>query len=600
LGNLSIRTKLLALFFIATFATLAIIGMSIYSSLELTDMEVAQAQNLMLEGQQEKIKVATDSMAVALSTAVADEPDEQGKIEIFRKMIKEVFFEEDSSGYYFIYRDTTNVAHPVKPALHGKDLNNLKGKDGVYSVRELARVAKSGGGFVHFTWDKPGKDSPMPKLGYSTMIPGTRYWIGTGVYVDNIEDKAADIRQEMVDENNRNILFQVGAAAVLFLLLLLPMSLVISRNIINPILKTKIAAQKIASGDLDVMLVAENRDEIGELQQALSVMAESLRANIDEMTRKEQETARKAEEAQRASEEACSANDTAEAKTAELLEAAEQLDRVVDSVTAASEHLMLQIEQSSVGAEEQAKRVDETATAMEEMNATVLGVAHNAASAAEAVDKTQTMAEQGADVVNRAVVGIEEIAGQSKTLMDDMSQLGTQAEGIGQILNVINDIADQTNLLALNAAIEAARAGEAGRGFAVVADEVRKLAEKTMAATSDVANAIKSIQDGTRKNIDNTIKSVDTISQVTELATASGESLREIVSLVSDATMQVQSIAAAAEQQSAASEEISRSIVDINEISGETSKAMTSSRQVVSDLTDQIRTLSALTERMKA
>jgi len=600
LGNLSIRTKLLALFFIATFATLAIIGMSIYSSLELTDMEVAQAQDLMLEGQQEKIKVATDSMAVALSTAVADEPDEQGKIEIFRKMIKEVFFEEDSSGYYFIYRDTTNVAHPVKPALHGKDLNNLKGKDGVYSVRELARVAKSGGGFVHFTWDKPGKDSPMPKLGYSTMIPGTRYWIGTGVYVDNIEDKAADIRQEMVDENNRNILFQVGAAAVLFLLLLLPMSLVISRNIINPILKTKIAAQKIASGDLDVMLVAENRDEIGELQQALSVMAESLRANIDEMTRKEQETARKAEEAQRASEEACSANDTAEAKTAELLEAAEQLDRVVDSVTAASEHLMLQIEQSSVGAEEQAKRVDETATAMEEMNATVLGVAHNAASAAEAVDKTQTMAEQGADVVNRAVVGIEEIAGQSKTLMDDMSQLGTQAEGIGQILNVINDIADQTNLLALNAAIEAARAGEAGRGFAVVADEVRKLAEKTMAATSDVANAIKSIQDGTRKNIDNTIKSVDTISQVTELATASGESLREIVSLVSDATMQVQSIAAAAEQQSAASEEISRSIVDINEISGETSKAMTSSRQVVSDLTDQIRTLSALTERMKA
>ncbi|CCH49495.1 methyl-accepting chemotaxis protein [Pseudodesulfovibrio piezophilus] len=600
MGNLSIRTKLLALFFIATFATLAIIGMSIYSSLELTDMEVAQAQDLMLEGQQEKIKVATDSMAVALSTAVADEPDEQGKIEIFRKMIKEVFFEEDSSGYYFIYRDTTNVAHPVKPALHGKDLNNLKGKDGVYSVRELARVAKSGGGFVHFTWDKPGKDSPMPKLGYSTMIPGTRYWIGTGVYVDNIEDKAADIRQEMVNENNRNILFQVGAAAVLFLLLLLPMSLVISRNIINPILKTKIAAQKIASGDLDVMLVAENRDEIGELQQALSVMAESLRANIDEMTRKEQETARKAEEAQRASEEACSANDTAEAKTAELLEAAEQLDRVVDSVTAASEHLMLQIEQSSVGAEEQAKRVDETATAMEEMNATVLGVAHNAASAAEAVDKTQTMAEQGADVVNRAVVGIEEIAGQSKTLMDDMSQLGTQAEGIGQILNVINDIADQTNLLALNAAIEAARAGEAGRGFAVVADEVRKLAEKTMAATSDVANAIKSIQDGTRKNIDNTIKSVDTISQVTELATASGESLREIVSLVSDATMQVQSIAAAAEQQSAASEEISRSIVDINEISGETSKAMTSSRQVVSDLTDQIRTLSALTERMKA
>lgn len=599
MGNFSIRTKLLILICVATFATLAIIGVSIYSSFELTNMEVAQAQELMLQGQQEKIKVATDSVAQALSKAVADAPDEQAKITIFREVIKDAFFEDDSSGYYFIYQGTTNVAHPVKPGLHGKDLNNLKGKDGVFSVRELARVANSGGGFVNFTWDKPGKDSPMPKLGYATKIPGTRYWIGTGVYVDNIEDKAMEIRQEMMEKNYEHIMLQGGVAVLLFLLLLLPMSLVVSRNIINPILKTREAAQKIASGDLDVVIISRTTDEIGELQQALAIMAESLRDNIATMLSKEQEAARKAEDAEHASREASAANDRAEAKTAELLKAAEQLDRVVDAVTAGAEDLMAQIEQSGVGADEQAKRVDETATSMEEMNATVLGVAQNAASAAGAVNKTQTMAQEGAEVVNRAVDGIAEIANQSSLLMADMTQLGTQAEGIGKILNVIDDIADQTNLLALNAAIEAARAGEAGRGFAVVADEVRKLAEKTMAATNDVATAINSIQEGTRKNIDSTVKSVDTIAKVTEMANASGESLRQIVALVSDATMQVQSIAAAAEQQSAASDEISRSIVDISEISGDTSKAMATSRRVVANLTDEIRTLNKLTEQMK-
>ena len=154
--------------------------------------------------------------------------------------------------------------------------------------------------------------------------------------------------------------------------------------------------------------------------------------------------------------------------------------------------------------------------------------------------------EKVADIVYQAVDGIESIADQSEKLMSDMSYLGEQAEGIGDIINVINDIADQTNLLALNAAIEAARAGEAGRGFAVVADEVRKLAEKTMSATNDVASAVKVIQDEAHKNINNTVESVDKISHVTKMANEAGESLKEIVLLVTDVSAEVQSIATAA------------------------------------------------------
>ncbi|ACS81425.1 methyl-accepting chemotaxis protein [Maridesulfovibrio salexigens] len=597
--KLSIRGKLAVLFCIAIFTSLITIGLSAYSSYELTELEAQKAQEIMLDGQKEKLKSAVSSMAAALSGAVANLGDEQEQLKLMRTMIKDAFYEDDSSGYYFIYKDTVNVAHPVKPSLHGKDLDNLVGKDGIYSVRELARAARNGGDFVHFTWDKPGYDKPMPKLGYAAMIPGTDFWIGTGVYIDNIKRQAALIRTEMEEQNFTAILIQSGISAGLLLLILLPAGIIMGKGIIKPIIEIKEEARKIASGNFDTNLTVTSKDEIGELQVALSEMADSLQENITEITRKEQEAAYKAEEALRASAEAKAANDLAETKAAELLEAAIQLDNVVDSVSAASENLMVQIEQSSAGATEQASRVEETASAMEEMNATVMEVARNAASAAEDVDKARNMAEEGAKVVFRAVGGIETVSTQSKVLMEDMTTLGNQAEGIGEVINVINDIADQTNLLALNAAIEAARAGEAGRGFAVVADEVRKLAEKTMAATNDVSNAVKSIQDEARKNIDNTVKSVETITEVTELATASGESLREIVTLVNAATAQVQSIATAADQQSAASDEINRSITGISEISIETSDAMTLSRNVVSDLSVQIKTLNSMTERMK-
>lgn len=599
MNNLSIRSKLAVLFCIAILASLITISISVYSSYTLTDKEALKAQEIMLDAHKDKIKVAVTTMAEALGSAASGISNEDEKVELFREMIKNAFFEEDSSGYYFIYRGTVNAAHPVKPSLHGKDLRNLKGKDNVYSVRELARAAERGGDFVRFMWDKPGHASPMPKLGYATMIPGTDYWIGTGVYIDNIDSQAALIRKEMDDLNMTALLFQAGASAAIFLLILLPLGIIVTKSIIAPIIETKEAATRIASGEFKTDLKIRNRDELGQLQEALSDMAESLQNNIAEITRKEQETARTAEEAMKATKEANAANELAESKASELIDAAIQLDQVVDSVSSASENLMVQIEQSSVGAVEQAKRVEETASSMEEMNATVLEVARNAADAAHAVDKARSMAEEGADVVYKAVDGMGEVSTQAETLMTDMKSLGSQAEGIGEIINVINDIADQTNLLALNAAIEAARAGDAGRGFAVVADEVRKLAEKTMTATNDVANAVKNIQDEARKNINTTVNSVETISKVTELANASGDSLRQIVELVNDATAQVQSIATAADQHSAASEEISHSITDISEISSETSNAMSLSKTVVTDLSAQIRTLNKMTERMK-
>jgi len=299
--------------------------------------------------------------------------------------------------------------------------------------------------------------------------------------------------------------------------------------------------------------------------------------------------------------EAVEAKERAErAKVEGMIAAARQLETIVEAVSSASEQLSAQIEQSSRGTEAQSQRVAETATAMEEMNATVLEVAKNASQAAESSHNARDKAVEGAKVVASAVESITSVQTNSVKLKDDMAVLGKQAEGIGQIMNVISDIADQTNLLALNAAIEAARAGDAGRGFAVVADEVRKLAEKTMTATKEVGEAVSGIQQGARRNLENVENSVGTIEQATALANESGSALKEIVTLVEVSTDQVRSIAAASEQQSAASEEIHHSIEDINRISGETASAMNHSAQAVGELASQAQSLRALIENMKS
>ena len=277
---------------------------------------------------------------------------------------------------------------------------------------------------------------------------------------------------------------------------------------------------------------------------------------------------------------------------------AHDANAIADRLSTATEELSAQVEQASRGADQQTQRVSETATAMEQMNVSVLEVARNAGDASDTTINAKSKAEQGADVVNKVVQGINQLHTQALALKSGMASLGDQAQSIGQIMTVISDIADQTNLLALNAAIEAARAGEAGRGFAVVADEVRKLAEKTMQATREVGSAIQGIQNGTAQNIDHVNNTVSTIEQTTELAGTSGAALSEIVVLVDQAADQAHSIAAAAEEQSATSDEINRSIEQINTISSETSSAMSQSAAAVIELAKQAQELKKLIAQM--
>ena len=399
-----------------------------------------------------------------------------------------------------------------------------------------------------------------------------------------------------VRSNIRNMVVVALITPVIAFILGILLTLSISR----PLGKVVIFSDAVASGKLDEKLDVLQKDEIGQVADSLRVMVKNLNEKIEEANEKTRIAAEESEKALVATQEAQAAKEQAERAKAEgMLQAAQQLEGVVQVVSSASEELSAQIEQSSRGADEQSGRVRETATAMEEMNATVLEVARNAQQAADVSHQARQQAQEGSKIVTDAVKSIEAVHAQSIAIKEDMDVLGKQAEGIGQIMGVIADIADQTNLLALNAAIEAARAGDAGRGFAVVADEVRKLAEKTMTATQEVGNAITGIQEGTRKNIHNVEQAGVSIEEAAKLSVQSGESLKQILEFVHMVNDQVQSIATASEQQSAASEEINHSVEQVATISVETAQAMEQASSAVAELAQQSQALQRLIVEMK-
>ncbi|MTD21524.1 HAMP domain-containing protein [Pseudomonas sp. CCM 7891] len=308
-------------------------------------------------------------------------------------------------------------------------------------------------------------------------------------------------------------------------------ALIITRQITRPLQETLAVVERIASGDLSHNIQVTRRDELGALQQGIQRMGSTLR---------------------------------------------ELIAGIRDGVTqiaSAAEELSAVTEQTSAGVNSQKIETDQVATAMHEMTATVQEVARNAEQASLAASAADGEARAGDKVVAEAIAQIERLADEVARSTDAMAHLQQESNKIGSVMDVIKAVAEQTNLLALNAAIEAARAGEAGRGFAVVADEVRGLAQRTQKSTEEIEGLVAGLQNGTQQvaNVMNNSRSL-TDSSV-ELTRKAGVSLETITRTVSNIQSMNQQIAAAAEQQSAVAEEISRSIVNVRDVSEQTAMA---------------------------
>lgn len=352
-----------------------------------------------------------------------------------------------------------------------------------------------------------------------------------GADIVTISDKLYDIQLDRRDAESAQARSLQLISTLLALLVGIIAAWVITRQITRPIQETLAVVERIASGDLSHTVQVTRRDELGVLQQGIQRMGTTLR---------------------------------------------ELISGIRDGVTqiaSAAEELSAVTEQTSAGVNSQKIETDQVATAMHEMTATVQEVARNAEQASLAAADADGQARAGDKVVAEAIAQIERLAAEVARSTDAMTHLQQESNKIGSVMDVIKAVAEQTNLLALNAAIEAARAGEAGRGFAVVADEVRGLAQRTQKSTEEIEGLVAGLQNGTQQVAAVMNNSRSLTDSSVELTRKAGVSLENITRTVSNIQSMNQQIAAAAEQQSAVAEEISRSIVNVRDVSEQTATA---------------------------
>ncbi|GFM67347.1 methyl-accepting chemotaxis protein [Pseudomonas cichorii] len=344
---------------------------------------------------------------------------------------------------------------------------------------------------------------------------------------DQLAQNQVSLRIEDVGQANKMLIIWLSIALIISALA----AWVITRLIVGPLREALQLADRVANGDLTYSEVTVRRDELGLLQTSMHRMTTNLRQLIG------------------------------------------GLRDSVTQIASAAEQLSAVTEQTSAGVNSQRTETDQVATAMNEMAATVQEVARNAEQASDAAVSASKEARDGDAVVAKAVLQIEKLAtevGHSKTAMDELKQ---ESNKIGGVLDVIKAVAEQTNLLALNAAIEAARAGEAGRGFAVVADEVRSLAQRTQESTEEIATLIGGLHSRTAQVATTLENSRLLTDNSVELARDAGASIGNISRSISTIESMNQQIAASAEEQSAVAEEINRSVLSVRDISEQTASA---------------------------
>ncbi|HEX5391796.1 MAG TPA: methyl-accepting chemotaxis protein [Rhodocyclaceae bacterium] len=446
----------------------------------------------------------------AKSGQVPEEEAKKAALEALRQLRynggKDYFFVQDISAGLMLM-------HPLVPSLNGKSIEVLKDKAGNPFAVQLNNVAKEQGeGYVGYVWPHPGSEEAVAKLSFIKRFPAWNWAIGSGIYIDDID---AAFRAEMARF--------AGAIVVIGLAILLPI-IVFHRRLLRllggePAVAVA-AARRIASGDLTQPLQCEAGDD-SSLLAGMKGLQENLREIVSHLQGEANALGQQAHELGAVADETCRRTD--------------QQSDAAQSIAASVEQLTVSISQ----------------------------IAKNAENAHTIADAALQGSDQGSKVIHQAGEEMRQIAAMVKDSSTMINELGKYSAEIGTIVNTIQEIADQTNLLALNAAIEAARAGEQGRGFAVVADEVRKLAERTSSSTAEISTMVTRIQAGTNSAVESMNVGVARADGGVTLANEAASAVTQIHHDAGQVTEVVDSITYAIREQSSASTQIAHSLEQI-------------------------------------
>ncbi|GBG03815.1 methyl-accepting chemotaxis protein [Azospira sp. I13] len=425
---------------------------------------------------------------------------------------------------YFWVNDLNAVMlmHPIKPSMEGQAQGAVKDADGKPLFAEMVRVVKEqGAGYVDYKWPKPGAEQPAPKISYVAGFPAWGWVVGSGIYVDDVD---AVFRQQ-------SVVFGIMVALTLGILSVI--SWLINSSILRQLGGEPAYAvdvvHRIAAGDLAHPVHSRSADSLLGAMQAMQDKLATIFGDINAMAA---------------------------------------------TLSGGAEHVSVAARETSIAAHNQAQSTSASAASIEQMTVSISEVSEIASQTESNSSQTAALAEEGAGLVKNAAQEIELISRTVATSSEQIQLLQQRSLEIGGIANVIKEIADQTNLLALNAAIEAARAGEQGRGFAVVADEVRKLAERTAKATTEIGQMIDAIQVETQTAVQAMSTAGPQVDKGLDLARQATGMLDEIHRQALDSLGKVRDVALATTEQASTATDIAKHVEHIASMAEETNATM--------------------------
>ncbi|MDL3986882.1 MULTISPECIES: methyl-accepting chemotaxis protein [Shewanella] len=523
MSNLSLRNKLLLLALFPLLLTLVILmTVSYHIEQESLADEVTAFREKLIGERKTQIKEATQIAAGIVQYQLSLK--EQGNV---NQALRDIRF--GSSGYFFIYDSQgKNLFHAVMPNLEGQNKIDMTDPRGTKIIVGLLNAAKNGDGNFSFYFQKPNTNEQIEKLGYSMMIPGTDWMLGTGVYVDDIdavvEDYRATAYEQMMSKSLGVLLIALILAAITAAVILLT-----AHRMVTPIKNMADNLNDIAKGegDLTKRLTVTGEDEIAQLGRSFNLFVDKLQTIIGDV-----------------------ANATAKVKSA--------ANAIHDQTKVMSSQLISHNNET-----------DQVVTAITEMSATASEVAQNTTQVAEATHAATGDVANAQRCVDASLEEISALMAQINNAASNIQSLSEQSKKINSVLSVIGGIAEQTNLLALNAAIEAARAGEQGRGFAVVADEVRSLASRTQSSTLEINEMLSELHKLVALAVKTMEESQQSCVRSVDSSRAISDSLGSVTSAVTAINDMSTQIATAATEQSSVTEEINRNVFAIQEIVNE-------------------------------